>query len=798
MTRASVNRKLNPWAADAAPARAIVPICRVVNPTTFGMKNGGYVRFYRLPGRDPEGMTDAAMDALAHTYEGARHGLPEGSGVMEFMVLRAGCELPREQAYENPVAESFVQARIEHLDRTAGFRRVELYWALTMEPRWPNRFRLNPREQDRENNRLLAELAKASAALEDQLGEALGLRLLPVEEAFSFLSYLFNQEDWAERVRLRGDMPVDVQIAASAVKWHPDHLSIGRKPAMLFSLTMTPDASRPCLFSPLAELDCDAVLCTGWRPRPSATARKEAEAQERFQDFFKVGLAARALAGRDFASLDEGAKGQAARKRVSRIGELLERLDEKAEGEYFLKLLISGRDLDELKAVVPAVHTAFVTARAPVIEESDGCLSAFYAMFPGNGDFNVYPLWLGEDHSARLASVYAPTVGHRHSEALDREYVNVYETRTGTPYFKDPYVDGMRAQLIVGPPRQGKSVHVNQEIATGQKYGGWDFIFDIGRSYESVVGLYGGKVDRVGLDGPRVNPFALEPTDANLKFLHGFIKLLLTSGGAAISPEENDDIYATVRNMYNLRDPALRRLRNLMLPPQLQRYMTKWVGDGVYARIFDNAEDSLRLNRLQCWDFEGVREQYADLIEPLMVWLLGRIDAVIHDPANLGVPKHVVIEELFAAMKNKQLLEGMLTSIKQVGKYLGGVTLVAQSVRDLGDHAESIVNACSSFLFLRDPGFNRQHYRDLFGMNEQQLALFASLGSREALYIRRDGETKVLILNLDPRSYAAFTTKPKDRVRRDKLVARYGIDAGLDRFAAGEGLELAVSTGVAE
>jgi len=51
-------------------------------------------------------------------------------------------------------------------------------------------------------------------------------------------------------------------------------------------------------------------------------------------------------------------------------------------------------------------------------------------------------------------------------------------------------------------------------------------------------------------------------------------------------------------------------------------------------------------------------------------------------------------------MKNKQLLEGALASIKTVRKNLGGVTMIGQSANDLGENADSIVNSCTSFLFL--------------------------------------------------------------------------------------------------
>jgi type IV secretion system protein VirB4 len=290
----------------------------------------------------------------------------------------------------------------------------------------------------------------------------------------------------------------------------------------------------------------------------------------------------------------------------------------------------------------------------------------------------------------------------------------------------------------------------------------------------------------VGKDGPRVNPFSLEPTESNVKFLYSFVKLLLSNGGAVLAPEDDDVIHKAVQDIYLL-DPENRRLSNLFLPKHLDRYLSKWVGKGIYNAIFDNVEDTLSLSRLQCFDFQGINnKQYADLIEPLMVWLLRRIDDVLYDPKNLGVPKHVLIEEIFSSMKNKQLLEGALASIKTVRKNLGGVTLIGQSANDLGENADSIVNSCTSFLFLPDATFNRAYYGELFKMNDHQLDLFESLQEREALYMRRDGLTKVIRLNLDPRSYAKFSTKPKDKVRRSKLVERYGLEDGIERFALGE------------
>jgi type IV secretion system protein VirB4 len=787
MTRANTEQlKHTPWFAKAGAACSIVPISRFIGPNIFALKGGGYGCLFSLTGIDEEGQTDQELEARMHSIEGALHGLPEGSCLYQYTRVMSGFDLPRQQKYLNPITQVFADDRLAFLERTAGFRRIDLHWCLTLEPSRVKVLERKPQENAVDTSRMLADLQKMAAILEGHLGGSLGLRLLDKNSAFQFLSYLFNLEAWSEQDQLRSDTGVDRQIVKNAVAWHSDHLQVGKRHVQMFSLKATPEASRPCLFFGLLKLDCDSVLCSTWRVKSTSSARSEINAQEKFISFFKVGVLTRVMSGRDTASLDTGAGAKAANSSVDDLSEVIRSLDKKAQGEYSLRLLLAAPSAEQLRKTVPAVHRVFVDARAQVMEETLGNLSAFYAMFPGNHKFNVFQLWLSEDHHARLSSVFAPHVGHPNSEDLDSEYLNILETRARTPFFQDVYVDGVRVMLIIGPTGTGKSVHGNQLIALEQKYGGFTYIFDIGGSYESLVELYGGKVDRVGKDGPNLNPFALEPTESNIKFLYSFVKLLLTNGGAEMEPEDDDVIHKAVQDMYLL-DRENRRLSNLFLPKKLDRYLSKWVGKGVYHAIFDNVDDSLSLSRLQCFDFQGVNnEQYGDLIEPLMVWLLRRINDVLHDPANLGAPKHILIEEIFSSMKNKQLLEGALASIKIVRKNLGGVTMIGQSADDLGQNADSIVNSCTSFLFLKDATFNRKRYAELFKMNEQQIALFESLQDREALYMRRDGLTKVVILNLDSRSYATFSTKPKDRVRRSKLIAKYGLTEGITRFAQGE------------
>ena len=778
--------RLMPWYAKAGAASSIIPLSRWIAPNIFAMKNGGYGFVASLTGMDEESLSDQELESRTRTVMGALRGLPGDSCLNQYSRVLSGYEIPRKPNYGDPVLDSFVDDRLDFLNANAGFRKIDLHWVLTIEPDQKNPLDRKPKDAAVANIRRLATLRKTATILETQLAPIIGLRVLNKTEAFPFFSYLFNLEPWADHAKLRGDSGLDRQIVQSPVAREDEHLRVGKRFVQMFSLMDTPDVSRPCQFAGLMTLDCDSVLCTSWRPKSAAKARAEISQQEKFISFFKVGVMGRVMAGRDTASLEEGAGARAADANVDDLSEIIRSLDKVGQGEFTMRLLLAAKSKEQLHETIPAVHRLFVDARAQVIEESLGNLSAFYTMFPGNQKFNVFPLWLAEDHHARLSSIYAPSIGHPHSEDLDNEYLNVFETRTRTPFFQDAFVNGVKVGMVLGPTGSGKSVHSNQHIAMELKYGGFIYIFDIGGSYESVVELYGGKVDRIGKDGPRVNPFALEPTEDNLKFLYSFVKLLLTNGGAELTPEDEDGILPAVTSMYQL-EPENRRLGNLLLPIHLNRYLSKWTGKGIYAAIFDNVHDELELGRVQCFDFQGVNSaQYADLIEPLMVWLLRRINAVLYNPANLGVPKHIVIEELFSSMKNKQLLDAALASIKTVRKNLGGVTLIGQSANDLGENADSIVNSCTSFLFLPDATFNRKVYGELFKLTEEQLDLFESLEQREALYIRRDGLTKVITLNLDSRSYAKFSTKPKDRIRRSNLIQKFGLQEGLERFAQGE------------
>ena len=372
MTRVNTEQlKHTPWFAKAGAACSIVPISRFVGPSIFALKGGGYGCLFALTGMDEEGLTDQELDARMRSIEGALRGLPEGWCLYQYTRVMSGFDLPRQAKYASPATEVFASDRLTFLEETAGFRRIDLHWCLTLEPSKIKASERKPQENAADTSRMLAELEKTATILQSHLGSTLGLHLLPKADVFQFFSYLFNLEEWAESDQLRSDIGIDRQIVKSPVAWHSDYLQVGKRRVQMFSLKTTPEASRPCLFSGLLTLDCDSVLCSTWRVKSGSAARSEIDAQEKFISFFKVGVLTRVMSGGDTASLETGAGAKAANSNVDDLSEVIRALDKKGQGEYSLRLLLAGRDQEQLRNIVPAVArrgpscTALLCVRSP-------------------------------------------------------------------------------------------------------------------------------------------------------------------------------------------------------------------------------------------------------------------------------------------------------------------------------------------------------------------------------------------------------------------------------------------------
>jgi hypothetical protein len=75
-------------------------------------------------------------------------------------------------------------------------------------------------------------------------------------------------------------------------------------------------------------------------------------------------------------------------------------------------------------------------------------------------------------------------------------------------------------------------------------------------------------------------------------------------------------------------------------------------------------------------------------------------------------------------------------------------------------------------------------YRLVSVERDRELDLLTELIPRRQLLLKRPDVSKVLTLNVDPRSYWLYTNTPADNERVAAVFREYGFDTGLDRLAA--------------
>jgi type IV secretion system protein VirB4 len=174
---------------------------------------------------------------------------------------------------------------------------------------------------------------------------------------------------------------------------------------------------------------------------------------------------------------------------------------------------------------------------------------------------------------------------------------------------------------------------------------------------------------------------------------------------------------------------------------------------------------------------------YPDLLEPLLFYVLHRVNASIADNAGL---KLCVMDEAWRFIQHPTLRGYVEEALKTWRKRNAAMLLATQSIDDFAsaDLLRTVVEGCPTKMLLANPAMDRAQYRDLFQLNATELDLLADLMPRGQVLLKRPDLAKVLTLNVDPRSYWLYTNTPADNERVAAIFREHGFDAGLDRLAA--------------
>lgn len=714
---------------------------------------------FQLAGVDSENLTEDHLSGITDRIKAAKNSLPEGSVLYEYLIKKRGFVF-----VDRPDVN-----RCNFLSANASLGSVNLYWVVLF-------------PAPKSGTLSLAVVAKAVSVLKQRIEDSI---ILDAHQAAAVFSYILNLEESASITHLNSAHNVDQQIVRNDLTCQENHLKIGkRKYAQLFSMVGRPQSTGPNIWGSLLNLDCDVVLRSRWIRKPTPSVRSAIGSYETFMAFFRQNIGATAMSYLTKEEMPRNAAAVAGEKATDTLAEILHEVEDLGHhyGEYSLIGMVHDSAPEKLNEAMLAVRKIFEDKDAVILEETEGVLSAYYALFPGNEKFDVRGAWLQDGHAANMSFIYAPNIGQPYSKDMRRESLAIFETRDVTPLFFDPFVSGARGTFIGGQTGYGKSFLAQFLLQSELKYDSFIYIFDVGGSYDSLVKSAGGVSTKIGLHGPRINPFCLEPTDDNIHFLFELIRMLIVKGGGKVALEKETKLSEKIRDMY-LFPVAARRLRNLALPPEMAVGLKKWTNEGMYANTFDAEVDDLHLAKIQAFDFSLLGSKNNDLIEMILYWITHRITATVEDQDNLSCPKHLLFDEIWKLMQNPTILEKAIETGKTGRKNRAGVTVCTQTMEDLGAHKHIIKNFLSTYFLLGERSIDRDIYRECFDLNEKELDNIKSLEKQREAFLKTPYVSKIVRLNVDPVSRALFSTDANDKTARTALIKEHGFEKGIELLA---------------
>ena len=477
---------------------------------------------------------------------------------------------------------------------------------------------------------------------------------------------------------------------------------------------------------------------------------------------------------------------------VRDLGEALKELELKGNhfGQFSLTVVIYDLDLAKVETACAEFYKVFSVHDAQLFEERYNLLNAYLATVPGNYAFNLRSMLILNTNYADYSFLFTLHTGDRVNEHLRREYLAVLETNHRTPYYLNLHHRDVAHTMILGRTGSGKSFLLNFLITNLQKYEPYTFIFDLGGSFESLTALFSGVYLRVGINSPdfKINPFSLPPTKTNLDFLSLFVKVLAEANGEGrLTAEQEQDLYQQIENLYEI-DPELRTLGVLAntLDRSLSSRLQRWTAGGQFGFLFDNAQDTLSFSRFQCFDFQGMN-QYPQVLEPLLFYVLHRANEVIGDREITHIFKAFFIDEAWVFFRNPSIKSYIVEALKTWRKRNAAMVLSTQSLDELrkSDILDVIVESCPTKIFLANPDMDRDLYQRQFHLNDSELEIISTLIPKRQMLIKNPDVAKVANLEVDPKSYWIYTNDPFDNQRRREAFEAHGFEKGLEVLAGG-------------
>lgn len=472
-------------------------------------------------------------------------------------------------------------------------------------------------------------------------------------------------------------------------------------------------------------------------------------------------------------------------------------------GEHHATVTVFGDTAEQVRQHISAT-TAMLADVALVPKTLDLALEAgWWAQLPANWKYRPRPapitslnfLSFSPFHNYMsgkpTGNPWGPAVTILKTVSKTPVYFNFHPSPATEDSSGKPYLGNT---ILIGKSGTGKTVTLGFMLAQAQKYGPTIVAFDKDRGMEIVLRAMGGRYLPLRIGEPTgFNPFQLEPTGRNITFLKRLLTRLASGAGDPVTHADEQQIDSALNTLMFHIDKPYRRMSVLLqsLPnplsdegrPTVHARLLKFAEGGEFGWLFDNDADLLDLTTHRIYGFDVTEFlETPEIRAPLMMYLIYRTEGMLAPEDAAKKPPFIyAFDEFWKMLSDPDFEDLAKNKAKTIRKQNGIFVFATQEPSDAlqSPIAKTLVQQTATYIFLPNPGADRDDYVNGFKLTETEFELVRDLGETSRRFLIKQGDSSALAeLNLTgfDDELLVLSGTPENADLAERIIGEYGDD----------------------
>lgn len=454
---------------------------------------------------------------------------------------------------------------------------------------------------------------------------------------------------------------------------------------------------------------------------------------------------------------------------ISQIAEIDTALDELVSGafvmgEHHMTVCVYGDKPSQVKGSLQSI-SADLSEVGIIPTFLDLALeSGFFAQLPTNYEHRPRPSPITSQNFFSFNSFHNFMNGKARNNPWG-DAVSMFQSTSGTPYFfnfhKSPKYENSFGKkydgnaLMFGKTGSGKTTLANFLLAQTLSVPNLRIVaFDKDRGLELFIRAVGGKY--LPLETGKktgFNPLQMPDTPNNRKFIKSWLHELLNHDSYGISYKDEQELNQAIEIIYN-HEPKNRRLGVFVLAlpnpitddndrPSVNQRLAKWHGEGEYAWIFDNPEDTLDVTKYNVYGFDVTDFlEITALRSVIILYLTYRTQQMIN-----GQPFIYFFDEFWRLVQDEHFQKLFENKLKTIRKENGVCIFASQEPNDAlkSPIAKTMVSQCATQILLENPKADFEDYVDGLKLTVTEYELVKNIPERSYQFLVKQGDQSSLL-----------------------------------------------------